>query len=55
MMWLKRRWGIRHLRCIFLAWRVFRWARMWGAAGIGLGHPNSSDLAYLDKIWKGEA
>lgn len=51
---MNRWWGIRHLRFVVLAYRVQRWARIWGAAGIGLGVPNPADLDYLDKVWRGE-
>lgn len=51
---MKRLWGIRHIRCLWLGWRVHRWARMWGECGIGPGVPNESDLRVLDAIWRGE-
>lgn len=49
----KKWWGIRHIRCIYLAWRVHRWARMCGEIGLGLGSPNQADLDHLQAIWDG--
>jgi hypothetical protein len=49
------RWPIiRHIRWLYLDWQVRRWARMWAQHGIGLGHVNPSDRAYLDAVWRGE-
>lgn len=51
-----KRWPVvRHVRYFWLAYRVDRWARMWGQAGVGLGYPNPGDLHHLDLIWKGKA
>jgi hypothetical protein len=51
-----KRWPIiRHVRWFCLSYRVHRWAAQWGAMGIGLGHPNESDLKTLNDIWRGEA
>lgn len=51
-----RRWPIiRHVRWLYLNWRVHQWAAAWGAMGIGLGSPNQSDLDHLERIWRGEA
>ena len=52
---MKRWWGIRHVRCIWHARRVYRWAREWSYHGIGLGIPNEYDLRVLDDIWAGKA
>jgi hypothetical protein len=52
---LSRLWGIRHLRFVWYARRVDRWAEMWSRAGIGVGVPNESDLRWLDDIWHGRA
>jgi hypothetical protein len=52
MLW--RVWGVRHLRFFWHAWRVNRWARMWGDIGIGTGVPNASDIEHLRGIWRGE-
>jgi hypothetical protein len=50
-----KRWPvIRHIRWLWLAWRVRRWAREWGNIGIGLGYPTEHDLRVLDAIWRGE-
>lgn len=46
---------IRHVRWLYLSWRVHRWAASWASLGIGLGVPNESDLRHLERIWKGEA
>jgi hypothetical protein len=51
---MKRVWGVRHVRWMWLHYRVHRWARIWGSVGIGLGSPNESDLRVLDAIWRGE-
>ena len=50
---MKKWWGIRHLRWLWLSYRVHRWAAMWGRVGIGLGWPNESDYQTLDDIWAG--
>lgn len=52
---MKRLWGVRHIRFVFLSWRIHRWARAWARGGIGLGHPNPADLDWLEAIWRGEA
>ena len=46
---------IRHIRYFWGSYRVHRWAAAWYGAGIGLGYPNPSDLAYLEAVWRGEA
>jgi hypothetical protein len=51
---VKRLWGIRHVRWLYLTWRVHRFAAMCGSFGLGLGYPNESDLRRLDMIWRGE-
>lgn len=45
---------IRHVRWWWLNIQVHRWARMWARHGIGLGFPHETDIAYLDKVWRGE-
>lgn len=51
-----KRWPIiRHVRCIWLLYRVERWAWQWVRMGIGLGYPNESDIEHLRLIWKGKA
>jgi hypothetical protein len=51
-----KRWPIiRHIRYLVLRARVYEWARWWGDVGIGLGVPNESDLAQLERIWNGDA
>lgn len=52
---MKRLWGIRHVRWLWKAVRVWHWAAAWGRAGIGMGVPNPADLQYLDLVWRGEA
>ena len=51
---MKRWWGIRHVRWLYLDFRVHRWAWMCGQVGLGVGRPNESDLRALDAIWRGE-
>ena len=51
---MKRLWGIRHLRWLYYAWQLERWARHWAQLGIGLGYPNQSDIEVLNAIWRGE-
>jgi hypothetical protein len=51
---MKRLWGVRHIRYFWLAFRVHQHARMWAEIGVGLGHPNSSDIQVLEAIWRGE-
>jgi hypothetical protein len=49
-----KRWPvIRHIRYWLASYRVHRWAQLWGQGGVGLGWPNPSDLAHLDRIWTG--
>lgn len=51
-----KRWPIiRHIRWFWLRYRVERWAWYCGQMGLGLGHPNPSDIAYLNDIWAGRA
>lgn len=52
---MKRLPVIRHIRWLWLTWRVEVWAHRFGQVGIGLGHPNPSDQQQLDAIWRGEA
>jgi hypothetical protein len=50
------RWPIiRHVRWLWGSWRVRLFARRCAQLGLGLGHPNESDLRVLDAIWRGEA
>jgi hypothetical protein len=51
---MKRLWGIRHVRWLWLHYRVHMWAAQWGQMGIGLGYPNEADTRALDAIWRGE-
>jgi hypothetical protein len=51
---IKRLWGIRHVRWLWLFWRVHSFARQCASIGLGLGHPNESDLRVLDAIWRGD-
>lgn len=51
-----KRWPlIRHIRYFWSRMKVYEWASQWGELGIGTGHPNQSDLDYLEAIWKGKA
>ena len=52
---MRRWWGIRHCRFYWYRARVYRWAAMWGQAGIGFGIPNDADLQELMAIWDGKA
>jgi hypothetical protein len=50
------RWPIiRHVRYLYLKIQVYRWAAKWEDVGVGMGWPNESDLAHLQKIWEGKA
>lgn len=49
---MKRLWGIRHIRYLFLNYRMHRWYAMW--AQLGYFGPNQSDLDYLTGVWRGE-
>jgi len=51
---MKRLWGIRHVRWLWLRWRLEQWAFQCAMMGLGLGHPNKSDLDYCDAVWRGE-
>ena len=51
---MKRLWGVRHIRWLWLGWRVHVWAWRWAEMGVGLGYPNESDLKTIDAIWRGE-
>jgi hypothetical protein len=51
---MKRLWGIRHVRWLWLNYRVWKWANDCAKMGLGLGYPNDSDLKVLDAIWAGE-
>jgi hypothetical protein len=46
-------WGIRHVRWVYLKWKLYCWVAQCASIGIGF-HANRSDLDYLDAIWKGE-
>jgi hypothetical protein len=47
--------GIRHIRWLYHAIQVHRFAQMCGRLGLGLGLPNPADEAVLEAIWKGDA
>ena len=50
-----KRWPVvRHVRALFLSWRVHLWARRWGAVGVGAGVPDPADLERINHIWLGE-
>lgn len=51
---IKRLPVIRHIRYWYLKRQVYKFAYSMYRCGIGLGHPNPSDLEVLEKIWKGE-
>jgi len=46
---------IRHVRFFVLRCRVYAFAYEMSKLGIGLGHPNPSDLEHLQAIWDGKA
>lgn len=46
---------IRHIRAIYLTWRVYRWAEQCTKLGLGTGIPNESDRVMLRLIWEGKA
>ena len=51
-----KRWPIiRHIRCLYHAYWVFRWAKQCRQVGLGLGDPHPADLEHLDAIWEGRA
>ena len=50
---MKRLWGIRHVRYLWLSFQLARWLSVWYRAGAAL-HASDADLAYLDAVWKGE-
>lgn len=51
-----KRWPIiRHIRWVYLSYRVHQWARACGRMGLGLGVPHDSDLRHLQAIWDGRA
>lgn len=54
-MTLKRLPLIRHLRYFWLRREVHAWAQMCARIGLGLGHPNPTDLDHLDAVWRGRA
>lgn len=48
------RWPIiRHVRALYLAWQLERWARQ--VRHIFPFAPNPSDVEYLRLVWRGEA
>ncbi len=53
MIAINRLWGIRHMRWLWLSWRVHRFAQQCAELGLGMGYPNASDLNYLDAVWRG--
>ncbi len=53
----KRWWGIRHVRALWLSYRLHRWLReLHRATGgrIGWAGPNPADVEYLGAVWRGE-
>jgi hypothetical protein len=46
---------VRHVRWLWYRHLVYRNAREWADAGIGLGFPHDSDLEQLRRIKAGEA
>lgn len=52
---MKKLWGVRHVRWLWLSYRVHSFAQQCASVGLGLGFPNDSDLRVLDMIWKGKA
>jgi len=49
---MRRWWGVRHLRYVWLWWRLEAWYAHWARHGhVG---PGVNDAAILDAIWRGE-
>lgn len=51
---MKRWFGIRHVRWLWLAWKLEQHCQRCARLGLGF-FPQESDLDYLDKVWKGQA
>lgn len=51
--WIFRLWGIRHVRAVWLTYRINRHYAAWGEVG-ALPVYAESDYAIVDRIWKGE-
>lgn len=45
-------WGIRHIRYVYVHWRLHRWWVSLGCPEWLVRHPADED--YLDAIWRGE-
>jgi len=51
-----KRWPIiRHVRALYLANKVYKFAAECQKIGLGIGGPNPADLEHLRAIWRGEA
>ena len=52
MAFIKRLWGIRHIRYFYLCYKLNTW---WEEYGKYMGaFINQRDLDYLDAVWKGD-
>lgn len=52
MFTVKRWWGIRHVRWLYLSIRFAMW---WNQMQRFFVAPNEADIRYLDAVWSGEA
>lgn len=51
---MKRLWGIRHVRWLYLSWMLQRHLDRWQRMDMGW-FAQQSDLDYLDRVWSGDA
>lgn len=45
---------IRHIRAMYLSYKLDRWVLQMYIIGLGMGYPNESDLRYIKAVWDGE-
>lgn len=51
---MKRLWGIRQVRWLYLSWMLQRHLDRWQSMDMGW-FTQQSDLDYLDRVWSGDA
>ena len=51
---MKRLWGIRHVRWLYLSWILQRHLDRWQRMDMGW-FAQQGDLDYLDRVWSGDA
>lgn len=51
---MKRIWGIRHIRWLWLSWRLAGWVEFCQKTGLGIA-ANQNDIDYLDAVRTGKA